>query len=220
MSESSPAAESKSGKTLPRREGVRPNKVIKKEAPDSQHHVAMGTGASGGGLSPKPQDQLGYCGSLVREMLSKKHTAYAWPFYKPVDVNALRLHDYHEIIKHPMDLSSIKVCVIVLCFAVCGKTATSLCHVAVECNEREECGRRLLLTTCSPGQAGEQAIPGSPGVCCGRAVNVFKLLQVQPPRPRSCGHGTQATGTGTLRQSLNMSTPKLSHAYPNMSLTP
>ncbi|NXT26940.1 BRD2 protein, partial [Syrrhaptes paradoxus] len=32
----------------------------------------------------------------------------AWPFYKPVDASALGLHDYHEIIKHPMDLSTIK----------------------------------------------------------------------------------------------------------------
>lgn len=66
------------------------------------------SGPSGG--SPKPQDQMGYCASLVREMLSKKHAAYAWPFYKPVDVDALGLHDYHDIIKHPMDLSTIKVC--------------------------------------------------------------------------------------------------------------
>ncbi|KAK1877476.1 Bromodomain containing protein 4 [Dissostichus eleginoides] len=42
-------------------------------------------------------------------MLSKKHAAYAWPFYKPVDVAALGLHDYHDIIKYPMDLSSIKL---------------------------------------------------------------------------------------------------------------
>ncbi|XP_041861010.1 bromodomain-containing protein 4 isoform X2 [Melanotaenia boesemani] len=110
LSESSPA-ESKSGKTLPRRESNRPTKLIKKEAPDSQHHIGMGTGLSGpsGGLSPKPQDQMGYCAVLVREMLSKKHAAYAWPFYKPVDVDALGLHDYHDIIKHPMDLSTIKV---------------------------------------------------------------------------------------------------------------
>ncbi|XP_057673616.1 bromodomain-containing protein 4 isoform X1 [Corythoichthys intestinalis] len=109
LSESSPA-ESKSGKTLPRRESTRPTKVIKKEAPDSQHQVAMGLGLSGpsSGHSPIPQDQLGYCSSLVREMLSKKHTTYAWPFYKPVDVAALGLHDYHDIIKHPMDLSTIK----------------------------------------------------------------------------------------------------------------
>lgn len=109
LSESSPA-ESKSGKTLPRRESTRPTKLMKKEAPDSQHHIGMGMGLSGpsGGHSPKPQDQLGYCASLVREMLSKKHAAYAWPFYKPVDVDALGLHDYHDIIKHPMDLSTIK----------------------------------------------------------------------------------------------------------------
>uniref|UniRef100_A0A3B5LR27 Bromodomain containing 4 n=1 Tax=Xiphophorus couchianus TaxID=32473 RepID=A0A3B5LR27_9TELE len=109
LSESSPA-ESKSGKTLPRRESSRPPKLLKKEAPDSQHHIGMVTGLSGpsGGLSPKPQDQLGYCAGLVRDMLSKKHAAYAWPFYKPVDVDALGLHDYHDIIKHPMDLSTIK----------------------------------------------------------------------------------------------------------------
>ncbi|PWA17743.1 hypothetical protein CCH79_00008154 [Gambusia affinis] len=105
LSESSPA-ESKSGKTLPRRESNRPPKLLKKEAPDSQHHIGM-SGPSGG-LSPKPQDQLGYCAGLVRDMLSKKHAAYAWPFYKPVDVDALGLHDYHDIIKHPMDLSTIK----------------------------------------------------------------------------------------------------------------
>ncbi|KAM7371787.1 hypothetical protein PAMP_008997 [Pampus punctatissimus] len=109
LSESSPA-ESKSGKTLPRRESTRPTKLMKKDAPDSQHHIGMGIGLSGpsGGLSPKPQDQLGYCASLVKDMLSKKHAAYAWPFYKPVDVDALGLHDYHDIIKHPMDLSTIK----------------------------------------------------------------------------------------------------------------
>uniref|UniRef100_H3C9H8 Bromodomain containing 4 n=1 Tax=Tetraodon nigroviridis TaxID=99883 RepID=H3C9H8_TETNG len=103
LSESSPV-ESKSGKTLPRRGSVRPSKLMKKEAPDSQHH----SGPSGG-HSPSPLDQLGYCASLVREMLSKKHAAYAWPFYKPVDADALGLHDYHDIIKHPMDLSTIKV---------------------------------------------------------------------------------------------------------------
>lgn len=109
LSESSPA-ESKSGKTLPRRESARPSKLIKKDAPDSQHHIVMGMSGPSGGHSPKPQDQMGYCASLVRDMLSKKHAGYAWPFYKPVDVDALGLHDYHDIIKHPMDLSTIKVC--------------------------------------------------------------------------------------------------------------
>lgn len=55
-------------------------------------------------------DQLKYCSDILREMLSKKHSAYAWPFYKPVDAEALGLHDYHDIIKYPMDLSTVKVC--------------------------------------------------------------------------------------------------------------
>lgn len=46
---------------------------------------------------------------MLKEMLSKRHYACAWPFYSPVDVVALGLHDYHDIIKQPMDLSTIRV---------------------------------------------------------------------------------------------------------------
>lgn len=106
LSESSPA-ESKSGKTLPRRESTRPSKQPKKEAPDSQHHLAFT--APVGPNSPKVLEQLRYCSGIVREMFAKKHASYAWPFYKPVDVETLGLHDYHDIIKHPMDLTTIKV---------------------------------------------------------------------------------------------------------------
>ena len=34
--------------------------------------------------------------------------AYAWPFYKPVDADSLGLRDYHDIIKQPMDLGTVK----------------------------------------------------------------------------------------------------------------
>ncbi|XP_062268552.1 bromodomain-containing protein 3-like isoform X2 [Platichthys flesus] len=51
---------------------------------------------------------LKYCSDILKEMLSKKHAAFAWPFYKPVDAEALQLDDYHDIIKHPMDLSTVK----------------------------------------------------------------------------------------------------------------
>ncbi|KAI1884304.1 hypothetical protein AGOR_G00225050 [Albula goreensis] len=101
LSESSPIASE--SKLMPRRESSRPAKQPKKEAPDSQHHLGLG-----GARSPKRQEQMRYCAGIVREMLAKKHEAYAWPFYKPVDVKALGLHDYHDIIKHPMDLSTIK----------------------------------------------------------------------------------------------------------------
>lgn len=105
LSESSPV----SVDTRPRRDSSRPLKQAKKDAlqPDSQHHLGGGL-ETGGTSTPKRHEQLRSCARLVREMLSKKHVAYAWPFYKPVDVKALGLHDYHEIIKHPMDLSTIK----------------------------------------------------------------------------------------------------------------
>ncbi|XP_056135842.1 bromodomain-containing protein 4-like isoform X2 [Lampris incognitus] len=106
LSESSPIS---SVEIRPRRETNRPLKQPKREVsqPDSQHHLVMG-GGLGGTSTPKRQEQLRYCAGLARELLSKKHVSYAWPFYKPVDVQALGLHDYHDIIKHPMDLSTIK----------------------------------------------------------------------------------------------------------------
>lgn len=79
----------------------RPIKPPKKDLPDSVQPQPSRKGK----LSP----QLRYCSVLLKEMLSKKHAAYAWPFYVPVDAAALGLHDYHDIIKCPMDLSTIKV---------------------------------------------------------------------------------------------------------------
>ncbi|XP_029988102.1 bromodomain testis-specific protein isoform X6 [Sphaeramia orbicularis] len=53
-------------------------------------------------------EQLRCSNDILKEMLSKRHCAYAWPFYTPVDAIALGLHDYHDIIKQPMDLGTIK----------------------------------------------------------------------------------------------------------------
>ncbi|XP_039624886.1 bromodomain-containing protein 2-like isoform X2 [Polypterus senegalus] len=84
-----------------RRESGRPIKPPKKDLPDSQlQHQPSKRG--------KLTEQLRYCSGILKELLSKKHAAYAWPFYKPVDAMVLGLHDYHDIIKNPMDLSTIK----------------------------------------------------------------------------------------------------------------
>ncbi len=56
----------------------------------------------------KLPESLKYCNEILKELFNKRHGAYAWPFYKPVDAVALNLHDYHDIIKKPMDLSSVK----------------------------------------------------------------------------------------------------------------
>lgn len=85
------------------RRGVsgRPIKPPKKDLPDSMLPPPV--------RRSKLNPQLRYCNGVLKELLSKKHAAYAWPFYKPVDASSLGLHDYHDIIKQPMDLSTIKV---------------------------------------------------------------------------------------------------------------
>lgn len=98
-----PLSDPKQAKVVARREsGGRPIKPPKKDLEDGE--VPQHAGKKG-----KLSEHLRHCDSILREMLSKKHAAYAWPFYKPVDAEALELHDYHDIIKHPMDLSTVKV---------------------------------------------------------------------------------------------------------------
>ncbi|XP_016311257.1 bromodomain-containing protein 3-like isoform X6 [Sinocyclocheilus anshuiensis] len=94
--------ESKHSKVISRRESTgRPIKPPKKDLED-------GDVQQQGNKKSKLNDHLKYSDTILKEMLSKKHAAYAWPFYKPVDAEALELHDYHEIIKQPMDLSTVK----------------------------------------------------------------------------------------------------------------
>ena len=62
----------------------RPNKELPEDQP--QH----GTSKSKGKLS----DSLKFCNEILRELFHKRHQAYAWPFYKPVD--ALALGKFYE----------------------------------------------------------------------------------------------------------------------------
>ncbi|XP_044120452.1 bromodomain-containing protein 3 isoform X2 [Neovison vison] len=97
-----PLSDPKQAKVVARREsGGRPIKPPKKDLEDGE--VPQHAGKRG-----KLSEHLRHCDSILKEMLSKKHAAYAWPFYKPVDAEALELHDYHDIVKHPMDLSTVK----------------------------------------------------------------------------------------------------------------
>ncbi|XP_060526053.1 bromodomain-containing protein 3 isoform X3 [Cylas formicarius] len=56
----------------------------------------------------KLTESLKACNEILKDLFSKKHCNYAWPFYKPVDAELLGLHDYHDIIKKPMDLGTVK----------------------------------------------------------------------------------------------------------------
>ncbi|XP_073455680.1 bromodomain-containing protein 3 isoform X3 [Aquarana catesbeiana] len=97
-----PLSDPKQAKVANRRESTgRPIKAPKKDLEEGE--IQQNAGKKG-----RLTEHLKYCDSILKEMLSKKHAAYAWPFYKPVDAEALELHDYHDIIKHPMDLSTVK----------------------------------------------------------------------------------------------------------------
>ncbi|CAO4360522.1 unnamed protein product [Caenorhabditis nigoni] len=48
------------------------------------------------------------CIKLLAEFYNKKYQEFAWVFYEPVDAATMGLHDYHNIIKHPMDMKTIK----------------------------------------------------------------------------------------------------------------
>ncbi|KAG5896493.1 hypothetical protein JTB14_005870 [Gonioctena quinquepunctata] len=100
-----PPLESKSAKISTRRES---NRQIKKPVrPELDGHVPQPA-------LHKPKEKLSEsmkaCNEILMELFSKKHAVsnYAWPFYQPVDAALLGLHDYHDIIKRPMDFGTVK----------------------------------------------------------------------------------------------------------------
>lgn len=58
------------------------------------------TVSSGGSMS--------FCNQALRELQKKQYGHLNWPFMYPVDPVALGIPDYFSIIKHPMDLSTIR----------------------------------------------------------------------------------------------------------------
>eukprot|EP00095_Tigriopus_kingsejongensis_P004991 snap_masked-scaffold96_size378025-processed-gene-2.27 protein:Tk04991 transcript:snap_masked-scaffold96_size378025-processed-gene-2.27-mRNA-1 annotation:"bromodomain testis-specific protein" len=84
-----------------RRESGRQIKRVTKDLPDFQpQHSSKPKG--------KLTDAMRACNEILKEIFSKKHAGYAWPFYKPVDTELLDLHDYKKVIKTPMDLGTIR----------------------------------------------------------------------------------------------------------------
>ncbi|ANB13125.1 chromatin-binding protein BDF1 [Sugiyamaella lignohabitans] len=52
--------------------------------------------------------ELKFCGQVLKELFSKKHEAYSFPFLQPVDPVALNCPSYFKIIKEPMDLGTVQ----------------------------------------------------------------------------------------------------------------
>ncbi|KFM02498.1 Bromodomain testis-specific protein [Aptenodytes forsteri] len=78
-----------------------PNKLLKRYLPDSQQSPE---------ILKKIQlsEQLKHCNEILKEMFSKKHAAYAWPFLKPVDVASFSFGENQGTTKCPTDLGTIK----------------------------------------------------------------------------------------------------------------
>ncbi|NWR28243.1 BRDT protein, partial [Tachuris rubrigastra] len=77
------------------------NKLLKRSLPHSQQSP---------GIIKKIQlsEKLKHCNAILKEMFSKKHAAYAWPFLKPVDGASFSTGKNQGIAKCPTDLRTIK----------------------------------------------------------------------------------------------------------------
>ncbi|XP_008776176.2 transcription factor GTE4-like [Phoenix dactylifera] len=78
----------------------------KSKANGSKKH-SMGEMDCGAQMVDKMLDAhaLNSCSALLQKLMKHK---YAWVFNTPVDVKGLGLNDYYNIIKHPMDLGTVK----------------------------------------------------------------------------------------------------------------
>ncbi|XP_071421770.1 bromodomain testis-specific protein [Pithys albifrons albifrons] len=76
------------------------NKLLKRSLPHSQSP----------GTIKKIQlsENLKHCNAILKEMFSKKHAAYAWPFIKPADVASSSTGENQGTAKCPTDLGTIK----------------------------------------------------------------------------------------------------------------
>ncbi|KAI8816398.1 Bromodomain-containing protein [Fimicolochytrium jonesii] len=52
--------------------------------------------------------ELKFCSEVLKELTKKTHNPHNWPFLQPVDPIALNIPHYPTIIKHPMDLSTMR----------------------------------------------------------------------------------------------------------------
>ncbi|XP_008940729.1 PREDICTED: bromodomain testis-specific protein-like, partial [Merops nubicus] len=82
-------------------ESMIPNKLLKRCFPDSQQSPEISK-------TVQLSQQLKRCNEILKEMFSKKHAAYAWPFLKPVADASFSLGENKRIIKCPTDLGTIK----------------------------------------------------------------------------------------------------------------
>jgi hypothetical protein len=167
-------SESKS-KPSTRRESGRPIKKPSKDLPDTAQHVTK-TKSRG-----KMTEQMKYCSKIVNELLAKKHEGYAWPFYKPVDATALGLNDYHDIIKTPMDLGTVK---------------TKMDERRYRRPEDFAADVRLIFTNCYKYNPPEHDVVGM----ARKLQDVFEMRYAKMPDEPPRGDSDDSSGSGSVSE--------------------
>lgn len=148
--------------------------------------------------APRPRGknaaQLKFCGQVLKELTSKKHEDFAFPFYQPVDAKALKLHDYHTVIRNPMDLGTI---------------GQKLNSGEYESADDFEYDIRLVFRNCYKYNG-----PGSPVNTMGKRLeSVFNEKWAEKPIPRPEGYGSDSEEESDVddasKQTVQMLTKQL-----------
>ncbi|WBW74600.1 Swr1 complex bromodomain subunit Bdf1 [Schizosaccharomyces osmophilus] len=56
----------------------------------------------------KNNSQMRYCTTILKEIYKRQYEPFVFPFYQPVDPVACDCPDYFEVVKYPMDLSTVQ----------------------------------------------------------------------------------------------------------------
>ncbi|EDV37147.1 uncharacterized protein Dana_GF13298 [Drosophila ananassae] len=52
--------------------------------------------------------EINACKAIIKRLFANSYKHLAWIFYEPLDAQLLALYDYHEVVKEPMDLSTVR----------------------------------------------------------------------------------------------------------------
>lgn len=90
---------------------IRRDSTLEGGRPKREIHPPKSRDLPYGDMKPRKKKyvaELKFCGQVIKDMMSKKHESYSFPFLHPVDPVALNCPSYFKIIKTPMDLSTIQ----------------------------------------------------------------------------------------------------------------
>ena len=100
MSRAKPKSGTKSAKTARSRLGTppaQPQKSRKRDRGDTGTRDVVDTDEEDDdpfAVAEPTGSSMKECRNILKELFSKKHTGYAWPFYKPVDTSIFRDYRY------------------------------------------------------------------------------------------------------------------------------